>query len=49
MQFLHAVYCFFSTLFTINVGIGTYFVYFHCYLEKDVIPVKFGTRTQTTI
>ena len=35
-------------LFTINVGIGTYFVYFHWYLKKDVIRVKFGTRTQTT-
>ena len=39
----------FSILFTINVGIGTYFVYFHWYLKKDVIRVKFGTRTQTTI
>ena len=36
-------------LFTINVGIGTYFVYFHWYLKKDVIRVKFGTHTQTTI
>ena len=35
-------------LFTINFGIGTYFVYFHWYLKKDVIRVKFGTRTQTT-
>ena len=24
----------FSILFTINVGIGTYFAYFHCYLKK---------------
>ena len=39
----------FSIIFTINVGIGTYFVYFHWYLKKDVIRVKFGTRTQTTI
>ena len=37
----------FSILFTINVGIGTYFVYFHWYLKKDVTRVKFGTRTQT--
>ena len=36
-------------LFTINFGIDTYFVYFHWYLKKDVIRVKFGTRTQTTI
>ena len=35
-------------LSTINIGIGTYFVYFHWYLKKDIIRVKFGTRTQTT-
>ena len=39
----------FSILFAINVGIGTYFVYFHGYLKKDVTLVKFGTRAQTTI
>ena len=39
----------FSIFFTINVGIGSYFLYFHWYLKKDVICVKFGTRTQTTI
>ena len=39
----------FSILFTINVGIGTYFVYFHWFLKKDVTRVNFGTRTQTTI
>ena len=41
----------FSIIFTINVGIGTYFVYFHWYLKKDVIRVNcvnFGTCTQTT-
>ena len=38
----------FSILSTINVGIGTYFIYFHWYL-KDVIRVKFGTHTQTKI
>ena len=38
----------FSILFTINAGIGTYFIYFHWYL-KDVIRVKFGTHTQTKI
>ena len=38
----------FSILFIINVGIGTYFIYFHWYL-KDVIRVKFGTHTQTKI
>ena len=39
----------FSIIFTINVGIGTYFVYSHWYLKKDVTRVKFGIRTQTTI
>ena len=42
----------FSIIFTINVGIGSYFVYKyinHCYLKKDVSRVEFGTRTQTTI
>ena len=38
----------FLILFTINVGIGAYFVYFHGYLKKDVTRVKFDTRTQTT-
>ena len=40
-------------IFTINFGIGIYFVYYkymnHWYLKKDVTRVKFGTRTQTTI
>ena len=39
----------FSIIFTINVGIGTYFLYFYCYLKKDVTRVNFGTRIQTTI
>ena len=39
----------FSMLFTINVGIVTYFVYSHWYLKKDAICVKFDTRTQTKI
>ena len=39
----------FSILFTINVGIGGYFLYLHWYLKKDVTRVKFGTRTETTI
>ena len=39
----------FSILFTINGGIGAYLVYFHWYLKKDVIRVKFGTHTQTKI
>ena len=39
----------FSIIFTMNVGIGIYFVYFDWYLKKDVTRVEFGTRTQTTI
>ena len=39
----------FSVIFTINVGFGTYFVYFPWYLKKDATRVKFDTRTQTTI
>ena len=39
----------FSIIFTISVGIGIYFVYFHWYLKKDVTRVEFGTRTQTAI
>ena len=39
----------FLILFTINVGIVTYFVYFHWYLKKDIPRVEFGTRTQTAI
>ena len=39
----------FSILFTITFGIGTYFVYFHWYVEKDVPRVMFGTCTQRTI
>ena len=39
----------FSIILTINVGIGSYFLYFHWYLKEDVTRIKFGTRTQTTI
>ena len=39
----------FSIIFTINVGIVSYFLYFCWSLKKDVTGVKFGTRTQTTI
>ena len=33
----------FSVIFTINIGIGTYFVYSHWYLKNDY------ARTETTI
>ena len=36
-----------SIFLTINIGIGTYFFYFHWYLKKDVPHVEFDTRTQT--
>ena len=39
----------FSIIFTINIGIITYFVYSHWYLKKDATRVMFGTNTQTTI
>ena len=39
----------FSIFFTVSVGIGSHFLYFHCYLKKAVICVKFGTRTRTSI
>ena len=39
----------FLILFTINVGVVTYFVYFHWYLKNDVSRVEFGIRTQKTI
>ena len=39
----------FSVIFIINVGIGTYFIYLHWSLKKDVTRVKFGTHTQKTI
>ena len=39
----------FSILFTINVGIITYFVYSHWFLKKDFNRVDFDTDTQTAI
>ena len=36
-------------LFTINIGIGTYFVYSHWYLKNDDPCVVLDTRTETTI
>ena len=40
MQFFHTVHCFIFKFFTINVGIGTYFVYFHWYLKKDDTSIE---------
>ena len=39
----------FSIFFTINFGIGTYFIYSHWYLKKDVSRIKFNICNQTTI
>ena len=39
----------FSIVFTINVGIGTYFVYSHWYLKNDDARVMLDTHTETTI
>ena len=33
----------FSIIFTVNIGIGSYFLCFYWYLKKDVVCVKFGT------
>ena len=33
----------FSIIFTINLGIGTYFIYFYWYLKKDVTCIDFFT------
>ena len=39
----------FSIVFTINVGIGTYFFYSHWYLKNDDTRAMLGTRTETTV
>ena len=39
----------FSILFTINVGIVTYYVYSQCYTKKDAPHVELNTVTQTMI
>ena len=39
----------FSIIFTVSIEIGIYFLCLYCYLKKDVIFVKSGTRTQTTV
>ena len=35
----------FSIFFTINVGIVIYFVYSHCYVEKDVLNTDLPIQT----
>ena len=39
----------FSIIFTINIGIGIYFIYSCWCLKKDIPSVKFNTHAQTTI
>ena len=39
----------FYIIFTINVGIVTYYVYSQCYTKKDAQHIEFNTLTQTMI
>ena len=39
----------FSIIFTISIGITTYFVYSHWYLKQDDARVMLDTRTETKI
>ena len=39
----------FSIILAINIGIGTYFVYFHWYLKKDNVQAMVHTHTKSTI
>ena len=39
----------FSIIFTVNIGIGIYFVHSRWYLKKDIPSVKFNTDAQRTI
>ena len=39
----------FSIILVINIGIGTYFVYFHWYLKKDNVQAMVHTHTKSTI
>ena len=36
-------------VFTICVGMGTYFVYYNWSSVKNTLRIKFGTQTQATI
>ena len=38
-----------AIVFTIYIGIATYFVYSHWYLKNDDTRVMLDTRTETTI
>ena len=37
----------FSIVLAKNIGIGIYFVYYHCYLKKYGTHSVFNTRTET--
>ena len=39
----------FSIFFTISIGIGIYFVYFHWYLRKYPLSVNFNIHKETLI
>ena len=39
----------FAVIFITSISINTVFIYFHWYLKKDNVCIKFNTRTQTKI
>ena len=44
------IYILLCVMFLIrSIGISSVFIYFHWYLKKNNIYVKFNTNTQTTI
>ena len=49
MQFLHFVFVLVLLIFTINFGIGTYFVYYKCMNRNKETGAKYGHIYQTTI
>ena len=49
MQFLYNIHVLFAIFLIIRINISIVFIYFHWYLKKDNIHVKFSTNTQTTI
>ena len=39
----------FAVFFITNICINSVFIYFHRYLKKNSVPIKFNPGTQTTI
>ena len=46
---MHTLHSIIFDNFTINVGVGIYFVYSHWYLKNYGSSVMLDTRTETTI